>query len=150
MSENAKNMIRAMLKINHKHRITADAALKHPWIHTRIKKVGKQQGSEKGLVLTLRNLRNFRAHNTLQKAALSYIAARFIKPEIEHQLREIFTLIDADNDGQVSEHELVKGYEALYHDKARAKHEAQTVLKLTDVNKNGMIDYNGKRLYINL
>ncbi len=95
------------------------------------------------LILSLSNLINFRAQTTLQKAVLTYIASQHVDVHLEAILHENFTDLDLDHDGALSEQELVTMYQRVYGSLTIAKDKTQAVMKAADVNKNGVIDYNG-------
>ncbi|MDR3547074.1 MAG: EF-hand domain-containing protein [Candidatus Pacebacteria bacterium] len=132
-----------MLNRDPKARITARDALKNCWIMKyETSEVSKKEQDE-NLIQSLRNLKNFETECTLQKAVLSYIASQEIDPVTEKKFRQVFDALDTDKSGQVSVSELVQGYERIYKDKVRARRASAQVLKRTDVNKNGYVDYNG-------
>merc|ERR1712113_965870 len=64
ISEDAKDLIRNLLKMNPKERLTAEAALQHKWIDQKAPKA-KNVNLSTGLV---DNLRGFRSQNKLKKA----------------------------------------------------------------------------------
>merc|ERR550539_2342239 len=69
VSEDAKNLVRNLLKMNPRDRYTAEQALNHEWIKNKAPKatnVSLQQGF-------VDNLRGFCSLNKLKKAAINYI-----------------------------------------------------------------------------
>ncbi len=155
VSFQAKDLVLQMLNKDPKQRITAEAALNHPWIAGggpsaymvgERRNVGKAREKTKensgGVVESLRNLRNFKAQNTLQKAVMSYIASQERDTKTEHEMRSAFLALDEDHNGQITEKELVECYQKLNKSKSLAKKEALAVIRRADVNKNGAIDYN--------
>merc|ERR1719437_121058 len=72
VSEDAKNLIRMMLKMNPRDRYTAEQTLNHEWIKNKAPKA-KQVSLQSNFV---DNLRNFRSQNKLKKAALHIIAGQ--------------------------------------------------------------------------
>merc|ERR1712176_854564 len=72
VSEDAKDLIRMLLKMNPRDRYSAEQALNHDWIKN---KAPKSQGVslQSGFV---DNLRSFRSQNKLKKAALHIIAGQ--------------------------------------------------------------------------
>ncbi len=136
----AKDLITKMLDRDQKTRINAETALKHPWINGTPAKDSPHGGER--IVESLRNLRNFKAQNTFQKAVLSYIASQQMDMAMERKMRELFSSLDTDRNGQITEQELVNGYEKLHHSITLARRDALAVMRRADVNKNGVIDYN--------
>ena len=143
ISDNAKNLIKMMLRHNPKTRITAAAALKHPWFLGSPRHLKSNPQQDDTMVGALRNLKNFKADSTLQKAVLCYITAQSMDPETEQALQADFNRLDRDKDGQLSEDDLVAGYEILSASRRVALNRARMAIKAVDVNKNGKIDYDG-------
>merc|ERR1719436_2009524 len=71
ISEDAKNLIRLMLKMNPRDRCTAEQSLNHDWIKNKAPK-SKNLNLQEGLV---DNLRGFRSQNKFKKVALNVIAS---------------------------------------------------------------------------
>merc|ERR1712032_1541618 len=70
VSEDAKNLIRMLLKMNPKDRYTAEQALNHEWVKD---KAPKAKNISIGAQM-FDNLKSFRSQNKLKKAALHIIA----------------------------------------------------------------------------
>lgn len=70
VSEDAKNLIRMLLKMNPRDRYTAEQALNHEWIKNKAPKATGAALQDK----MVDNLRGFRSQNKLKKAALQIIA----------------------------------------------------------------------------
>lgn len=142
VSKEAIALIKKLMAYNPKERITAAEALHDPWIVT---------NSENKIMATqdlkdcVENLKSFKAINSMQKAVLTYMASRVITKEEEKKLRDIFTLLDKNGDGQLSQEEMIEGYKLLCGGSEElAKKEVKKTMKNIDINKNGTIDYNGK------
>jgi calcium-dependent protein kinase len=135
-------LIKKMMALDPKSRLTADQALRDPWI---IKYTQKERVSPDHMQPVLHNLKMFKAHSVMHKAVLTYTAARVISKEDEKKLREAFEALDVNHDGQLSPEELLEGFQVLYNgDQVMARKEAVQVMQRADLNKNGSIDYNGK------
>merc|ERR1719420_2607345 len=91
VSDDAKNLIRMLLKMNPRDRYTAEQALNHEWIKNKAPKAtgGQLQNS------MVDNLRGFRSQNKLKKAALQIIANQLNEDQIK-ALRETFMVLDAN------------------------------------------------------
>merc|ERR1712032_682221 len=94
ISEDAKNLIRMLLKMNPKDRYTAEQGLNHAWIKEKAPKA-TNTNLEQGFV---DNLRGFRSQNKLKKAALQCIAGNLEEAQIK-ALRETFMALDHNGDG---------------------------------------------------
>merc|ERR1712154_257539 len=94
VSEDAKNLIRMLLKMNPRDRYTAEQALNHEWIKNKAPKavnVNLQQGFVDNLV-------GFRSANKFKKAALQVIATQLDGSKIK-DLKNIFQSLDTDSSG---------------------------------------------------
>jgi len=148
VSEDAKNLIRMLLKMNPKDRYTAEQALNHEWIKNKAPKA-TNVSLQSGFV---DNLRNFRSQNKLKKAALHIIAGQLNEEQIK-ALRETFMALDHNGDGLLTSAEMKEGLT-----KAGLKdipQDLQQILQDVDSDGSGVIDYTeflaatlDKRLYI--
>merc|ERR1719162_1250710 len=93
VSEDAKNLIRMMLKMNPRDRYTAEQALNHDWIKNKAPKA-TNVNLQTGFV---DNLKGFRSQNKLKKAALHVIANQLNEDQIKN-LKQIFVQMDGNQD----------------------------------------------------
>merc|ERR1719498_937937 len=134
VSEDAKNLIRMLLKMNPRDRYTAEQALNHVWVRN---KAPKSQGVslQSGLV---DNLKGFRSQNKLKKAALHVIASQLAENQIK-QLRDTFMHLDHNGDGLLTAVEMKEGL-AQAGLKEIPEDLAQ-ILEEVDSDGSGVIDY---------
>merc|ERR1712190_81935 len=104
ISEDAKNLIRMLLKMNPRDRFTAEQALNHEWIKNKAPKA-KNLSLQDNFV---DNLRSFRSQNKLKKAALHIIAGQLSEGQIK-ALRDTFMQLDGNGDGLLTAAELKEG-----------------------------------------
>merc|ERR1712113_1080715 len=104
VSEDAKNLIRHLLKLDPKERYTTKKALTHEWVTMKAPKA-KPVSLSKGLI---GNLRGFRSQNKLKKAALHVIANQMSEQDIRN-LRDTFVHLDQNGDGLLTLAELRDG-----------------------------------------
>eukprot|EP00445_Apocalathium_hangoei_P085456 CAMPEP_0204217770 /NCGR_PEP_ID=MMETSP0361-20130328/79140_1 /ASSEMBLY_ACC=CAM_ASM_000343 /TAXON_ID=268821 /ORGANISM="Scrippsiella Hangoei, Strain SHTV-5" /LENGTH=487 /DNA_ID=CAMNT_0051182821 /DNA_START=1 /DNA_END=1461 /DNA_ORIENTATION=+ len=134
VSEDAKNLIRMLLKMNPRDRYTAEQALNHEWIKNK---------APKAVNVSLQsnfvdNLRGFRSQNKLKKAALHIIAGQLNEDQIK-SLREVFYQLDGNGDGLLTAAEMKEGLT-----KAGLKEippDLQAILEGVDSDGSGVIDY---------
>jgi len=134
VSDDAKSLIRYMLKMNSKDRYTAEQALNHEWIKNKAPKAT-------GVSLQsnfVDNLRGFRSQNKLKKAALHIIAGQLNEDQIK-KLREVFVQMDKNGDGLLTPVELKEGLS-----QAGLKEippDLQAIMEGVDADGSGVIDY---------
>ncbi|CAJ1388304.1 unnamed protein product [Effrenium voratum] len=104
VSEDAKNLIRHLLKMNPKERYSAEQALNHEWIKLKAPKATNVSLQSN----FVDNLRGFRSQNKLKKAALHIIAGQLNEEQIS-KLRDVFMMIDGNGDGYLTVNELKEG-----------------------------------------
>ncbi|KAF8820493.1 calcium-dependent protein kinase CDPK2B [Cardiosporidium cionae] len=150
VSEDAKDLIRRLLRINPQERYSAEQALQHVWI----RKLIDTEVLTVALPTTLlSNLKGFHAVNRLKKAALTIIAQHLSEKDISN-LRDIFVALDVDHSGTLSLQELSEGLMKLGW--TEIPPDLQQIIEDVDSDKSGFIDYTeflaatiDKRLYIN-
>mmetsp|Transcript_36346 Transcript_36346/g.79299 ORF Transcript_36346/g.79299 Transcript_36346/m.79299 type:complete len:503 (-) Transcript_36346:101-1609(-) len=148
VSEDAKNLIRMLLKMNPRDRYTAEQALSHVWITNKAPKATNVSLQSN----FVDNLRGFRSQNKLKKAALQIIAGQLNEDQIK-ALRETFMALDHNGDGQLTVNEMKEGIA-----KSGLKEippDLQQIMEDVDSDGSGVIDYTeflaatlDKRLYL--
>eukprot|EP00928_Gymnodinium_smaydae_P018456 TRINITY_DN17022_c0_g2_i1.p1 TRINITY_DN17022_c0_g2~~TRINITY_DN17022_c0_g2_i1.p1 ORF type:complete len:507 (+),score=172.99 TRINITY_DN17022_c0_g2_i1:91-1611(+) len=134
VSEDAKNLIRMLLKMNSRDRYTAEQALNHEWIKNKAPKaanVALQQNF-------VDNLRGFRSQHKLKKAALTIIANQMNEDQIK-DLRNIFYALDKNGDGKLTVLELKTGIEQS--GLKQIPPDLQQIMDDVDSDGSGVIDY---------
>ncbi|KAK8494848.1 hypothetical protein V6N13_062481 [Hibiscus sabdariffa] len=132
ISESAKDLVRKMLTMDPKKRLTAAQALEHPWLR-------EGEASDKPIdSAVLTRLKQFRAMNQLKKLALKVIAENLSEEEIKG-LKAMFTNIDTDNSGTITYEELKEGLARL--GSKLTESEVKQLMEAADVDGNGTIDY---------
>jgi calcium-dependent protein kinase len=141
ISEEAKAFIKKMLSLDPERRISAKQALVDPWLVHQHK---KSPVKKERMLKSLDNLENCTITGHIHKAVLTYISVRTITKTKEDKLRAVFQSLDKNGDGQLSKAELIDGYEKYYGNRELAMKKAKKIMQQIDINKNGLIDYNGK------
>jgi len=134
VSEDAKSLIRHLLKMNPKDRYTGEQALNHVWVRN---KAPKSQGVALQSSL-VDNLRGFRCQNKLKKAALHVIASQLGESQIK-ALRDTFMELDGNGDGLLTVAEMKEGLS-----KAGLKDipaDLKQIMEDVDSDGSGVIDY---------
>jgi calcium-dependent protein kinase len=135
VTEDAKNLIRMLLKMNPKDRYTSEQALAHVWVRNKAPKASNKSLNNTNLV---ENLRGFRSGNKLKKAALHVIASQLSEEKIK-SLRETFMTLDDNGDGLLTIVELKEGLAKCNLTDIPA--DLQEILDDVDSDGSGVIDY---------
>ncbi|KAL2468206.1 calcium-dependent protein kinase 29 [Forsythia ovata] len=133
ISKAAKDLIRKMLTMDPKQRITAAQALEHPWL----KEDGEASDKPIDSAVLIR-MKQFRAMNKLKKLALKVIAENLSEEDIKG-LKQMFDNMDTDGSGTITFEELKTGLSMLGSKLSEA--EIRQLMEAADVDKNGSIDY---------
>jgi len=140
ISDEAKDLIKMMLKKDINKRLTSLDALEHPWIKKfNFKDTSKREPSEMFKKAIL-NLKDFRAEQKLQQAALAFIVRNQSKKEEVRDLRKVFMEMNEKGDGQLTKDELLKGMSRVMQ-ASEAKMEVDRIMDLIDNDQNGFIEY---------
>lgn len=133
ISEEAKALVRGLIRMAPKERLTAEQALNHDWIRLRTKSqdVCLQNGF-------LENLWGFRSQNRLKKAALHIISSQISEVQTKN-LREMFVSLDSNSDGLITLEELREGLQKAGIVELPA--DLQDIVDGVDVDGSGVIDY---------
>eukprot|EP00933_Yihiella_yeosuensis_P071794 TRINITY_DN80028_c0_g1_i1.p1 TRINITY_DN80028_c0_g1~~TRINITY_DN80028_c0_g1_i1.p1 ORF type:complete len:566 (+),score=134.61 TRINITY_DN80028_c0_g1_i1:90-1787(+) len=134
ISDDAKGLIKMLLKMDPAVRYNAEQALSHDWI--RLKAPGATEVSLQGSLV--RNLKNFRSQNKLKKAALHIIAGQLSEAQIKG-LRDTFRALDTNGDGLLTVDELQVGIEKA--ELSHMKVDLMSIMEGVDSDGSGLIDY---------
>lgn len=104
VTENAKDLVKNLLKMDPKERFSAQLALNHVWVRdTAPDSSGAPLDQE-----AFERMAKFRDHNKLKKTALKMLVDQGGLPQIE-SLTEMFVGMDTDGDGSLSPQEVIMG-----------------------------------------
>ena len=135
VSDAAKDLISSLI-CKPERRLSAEEALKHPWIKA-FSKPGVQ--AKKLNKINIEALKKFQHHQKLKQAALTAIAVHLSPKDVIH-LKEVFKSLDHNKDGCLNLEELKEGISDM-----RNSEDLIELLSAADTDKNGTINYTGKR-----
>lgn len=149
VSADAEDLINRMLTVAPDRRISAEAALSHPFIQqVALREKGVEENQ---LFNALGNMRRFQASQKLAQAALLFMGSKLTTLEETKELTKIFRTLDVNGDGQLDRDELVKGYELLRKIRGdvdaepltpeEVEKEIDKILECVDFDKNGYVEY---------
>jgi len=126
ISSQAKALLKRLLVVDPKHRITAAEALAHPWL--------KKAGEAPDTILPdtiLSRLKSFGDSNHIKKLALTEIARKVPHHEIEG-LHQLFKSFDKDNSGTITREEMRMGLKSM--GQQHSEEELEAVMAAADLN----------------
>ena len=136
ISKEAKDLISKLLERQADMRLTSEEAYNHPWIQ-------RQKNKEFGEIhvdkQVFSNMENYMNSVQLKRTTLSYMASRIPEDQII-LLRQSFTKIDKNGDGQLTIEELVEGLKDCKEIKIDLS-DLKRAMQVIDSNQNGLIDY---------
>mmetsp|Transcript_71237 Transcript_71237/g.202068 ORF Transcript_71237/g.202068 Transcript_71237/m.202068 type:complete len:523 (+) Transcript_71237:87-1655(+) len=135
ISEDAKDLIRGLLKAEPRQRLRADQAVDREWIKSWAPRAPKVPSLPPNFVA---NLRGFRSQNRLKKAALHIIAGQLKENEMKG-LRGVFQALDRNQDGLLSGRELKEGLLKAGLESIPA--DLMRILDDVDADGSGIVDY---------
>lgn len=133
ISPSAKDLVKKLLVVNPRQRLTAKDALLHPWL--------KEGGDAPDTIIddtVLSRLKKFSGMNRLKKMALNVIAKNMSQHEIEG-LKEIFKAFDKDNSGTITLQELKEGLKKMGNPLTEA--DLDGMMAEIDIDGDGLISY---------
>ena len=108
ISEPAKDFVRGLLTVDPEKRLTAEAALDHPWVKAEELNSPSFELDEE----VFQNLKNFSSFPELKRLALEVIAFSLGHDEIK-MLISVFESMDSDHNGYITFSGLKKGINKL-------------------------------------
>ncbi|CAD6344061.1 unnamed protein product [Miscanthus lutarioriparius] len=140
-ADNAKDLIRQMLQPDPKLRLTAKQVLEHPWLQN-AKKAPKRSSWRHCKVKAETVFKD----EQIQRRALRVetflchlVIADHLSAEEVEDIKEMFKVMDTDNDGIVSYEELKSGIAKFGSHLAES--EVQMLIEAVDTNGRGALDY---------
>ena len=137
VSADAKDLITKLL-VPEKTRISAEQALKHPWLQNCLK---TEKNNEIQIKSALNNLTQFHSENKLRDASILFIITQLLSATDLKFAKNIFLELDENGDGKLSKQELINGYKK-YFSEENTEALVNSIMKEVDTDDNGFIDYN--------
>ncbi|CAD8180467.1 unnamed protein product [Paramecium octaurelia] len=134
VSQDAKSFISKLLVVDPAKRISAEQALKDPWIVS-------NKREEKINIKNLENLSQFHNSSKLGSAILQLISTQIMTSKEKKELIQGFSAIDKNGDGKLSKEELIQCYMDLYQDEIKCNYIVNKIFKYSDVDRSGTIEY---------
>jgi len=140
VSQSAKDFCQALMQKKPKDRLSAEQALKHPWIqnHSTVHSGPDAAHSLLDHDEVFQSLQSYSDVDQLARLSLQVMAFN-TPPDKIHELRDMFTKFDTDDSGTISLAEFKQGVTAAHPEMPEEKVEA--MFKSLDFEKTGEIEY---------
>ena len=139
VSDQAKDLIKLMLRYSPDTRPTAKECLTHPWFQ-----IEDLSGKGEPDPSVMSEFRQFYYTSRLERALYYFMVHTFATNEDHEKLMEEFKKLDSNGDGTLSKEEIKNGYKALQGTISVA--EFEDLWESVDVNENGCVNYSGEIL----
>ena len=145
ISEKDKYLLKGLLQVNTKKRLTAKAALEHKWF-----KIEKTQSTvtaynvkHRQLNKLIDNLMKYRSDNILRCAVIALLVHNSIQLNQAHDAVKLFNQIDKNGDGKISKDELFNGLQPYKKDISdeQLRKQVDIIFNNIDSDHNGYLEY---------
>ena len=123
------------------NRISAEDALKHPWlIQNKSKEMFNQIKNNDTIKKLVDNLKNYHSTSVIQETALAYLVHNFPQTSDVINACKLFNMIDLNGDGKITQQELYDGLSKMMKSDT-LKNDVEIIFKNIDMDDNKYIEY---------
>ena len=141
ISIEAIDLIKNLLIVNPKGRISAKDALNHIWFQKlKIKELLNEIKNKTTIKKLLDNLKNYKSHSIIQETSLAYLVHNFPQLISVVNACKLFNSIDVDNDGKINWKELYNSLKDVINNE-NLENDCKKIFKKLDMDNNGYIQY---------
>ena len=141
MSNSGKDLIKKLLIMDPKKRISAQDALTHPWFkEKKSRELYNKIKDESTLKKMIHNLKTYKRDSIIQETALAYLVHNFPQMKDVVNACKLFNQIDVNGDGKINKQEFLKGLQSKLNANDLEK-DVDTIFKNIDMDNNGYIEY---------
>ena len=141
ITKECKDLINLCMKKDPNKRISAEEALNHPWF--KINKSKELYNDINNIELInqfINNLKNYTYVSIIQETALAYLVHNFPENNDIVNACKLFNMMDANNDGKITENELYEGL-CKFSKSNILKDDVSKIFKKLDMDNNKYIEY---------
>jgi calcium-dependent protein kinase len=141
VSDSAKDLIKRLLVMDPKARISAQEALNHRWFkEKKSRELYNRIKDESTLTKMINNLKSYKRDSIIQETALAYLVHNFPQMKDVVNACKLFNQIDVNGDGKINKHELLNGLKSKISSNTLEK-DVDQIFKNIDMDNNGYIEY---------
>mmetsp|Transcript_33763 Transcript_33763/g.96848 ORF Transcript_33763/g.96848 Transcript_33763/m.96848 type:complete len:585 (+) Transcript_33763:75-1829(+) len=137
ISPEAGNFVRGLMRADPELRLTAEAALAHPWLSAR--RAQEPEGHAEARQV-FESMRKFDASSTaLSKFAVQ--VARHLDHKSAHTLRQVFERLDPDGNGEIRPADLRRGFAQVFGEGSDEYKHADSIFVHVDLDGSGAVSF---------
>mgnify|MGYP002868341097 FL=1 len=145
ISDEAKDLMKGLLQVNTKKRLSAKEALEHKWFKIEKTKSNIMVYNVKHRQLNklIDNLMKYRSDNILRCAVIALLVHNSIQLNQAHDAVKLFNQIDKNGDGKISKDELFNGLQPYKKDVSddELRKQVDIIFNNIDSDHNGYLEY---------
>ena len=145
ISDEAKDLVKGLLQVNTKKRLSAKEALEHKWFKIEKTKSNIMVYNVKHRQLNklIDNLMKYRSDNILRCAVIALLVHNSIQLNQAHDAVKLFNQIDKNGDGKISKDELFNGLQPYKKDVSddELRKQVDIIFNNIDSDHNGYLEY---------
>ena len=141
ISSEAKDLIKCCMTMEVSKRISAEEALKHPWLQmNKAKELFNKIKNTDTIRKLVENLKNYHSISVIQETALAYLVHNFPQKSDVINACKLFNMIDLNGDGKITQNELYEGLNKVLKTDT-LKNDVAIIFKNIDMDDNKYIEY---------
>ncbi len=135
-----QDLVKKLLEVNVKKRLSSSDALKHSWFKKFNGKSLYNNIEKDKIIIYLNRLREFKINSKFQQMVLAFIVHNIPNNEESKDILKIFRMFNINDDGKLSKKELFNGL-IKFFDEKNIKKEIDDIFLLLDGANRGFIEY---------
>lgn len=140
-SKACQQLLFDLLRRDPKSRISVSDALQSKWFKEFETKRMLNYISDEAVIRDLvHNLKSYRRKSVIQETAVSYLIHHLSRNDDIINATKLFRIFDKNNEGTISQDELLGGLDIIYNQNNFTKEDAAVLFSNVDKNNNGMIE----------
>jgi calcium-dependent protein kinase len=141
LSKSGLDLIKNLLEIDPKKRLSASEAIEHLWFkENKSKELYNKIYDKAILIKMINNLKVYKRDSIIQETALAYLVHNFPQMKDIINACKLFNQIDVDSDGKINQEELYTGLKSKIESNTLKK-DVEIIFKNIDMDNNGYIEY---------
>ena len=136
ISKEAKSLVVRLLELNANKRISAENAIKDPWVSRK----NENEVNQELVQNVIQNLSSFKETSKFQRAVIRYIVAQLLTQGDKNELMGIFKTFDSSGDGKINQMEFVDCCKQVFGNQL-SHDEIVAIMERVDTDKSGFVDY---------